>query len=160
MQENTHVYRCLVAEESAGVFHSRGAGAWTARATDKKERKDGPRKPSLTMRRSFASPSPSGARVAVSNFSSMTRTDVQDQRRIFRRCCCRSLTTAKWCRSCWWPFRVVGYVIVSKHGIQVGRLRTPLWASIYIFPLNITASEVLPANNHFFSSLAHQTWRT
>ena len=40
-------------------------------------------------------------------------------------CCCCSLITAKWCRSCW-SFRVVGYVIVSKHGIQVGRLHTPV----------------------------------
>ena len=39
MQENTNVRRCLVAEEPAGV--SRGAGARTARATDKKEGKDG-----------------------------------------------------------------------------------------------------------------------
>ena len=64
-----------------------------------------------------------------------------DQCRITRRCCCCSLTTAKLCRSCWWPFRVVGYAIVSKHGIQVGRLRTPMWANIY-FSINITASEV------------------
>ena len=27
MQGNTHVHGCLVAEEPAGVFHSRGAGA-------------------------------------------------------------------------------------------------------------------------------------
>ena len=39
MQEITHVHRCLVAEEPAGVFHSRGAGARTVRATVKKERK-------------------------------------------------------------------------------------------------------------------------
>ena len=69
----------------------------------------GHRKSSLTLRRSFPSLSPTCARVALSNFSSMTRTDVQDQCRINRRCC--SLTTAKRCCACWWPSRVVGYVI-------------------------------------------------
>ena len=36
---------------------------------------------------------------------------------------------------------------LSKRGIQVGRLRT-MGVPIY-FPINITASEVLPPNNHF-----------
>ena len=39
-------------------------------------------------------------------------------------------------------------VAISKHGIQVGRLRT-MGVHIYL-PINITASEVLPPNNHFF----------
>ena len=73
----------------------------------------GCRKSSLTLRRSFPSPSPSCAGVAVSNFASMTRTDVQDQCRIIRRCCCCSLTTAKRCRSCWWPSRVVVILLPS-----------------------------------------------
>ena len=67
----------------------------------------GHRKLSLTPRRCFPSRSPSGACVALSNFFSMTKTDVQYQCRIMRRCCCCSLTTAKSCRSCgghfaWW----------------------------------------------------------
>ena len=37
------------------------------------------KKSSLTLRRSFHSPSPSWACVAVSNVSSIARTDVQDQ---------------------------------------------------------------------------------
>ena len=58
----------------------------------------------------------------------------EDRFRIIRRCCCFSLTTAKWCRSCWWLFRAVGYVILSKLDIQVGRLLcTPIWAYIYFF---------------------------
>ena len=61
----------------------------------KRKERTGHRKSSLTLHRSFPSPPPSCARVAVSDFSSMTRTDVQDQRRIIRRCCCCSLTTAK-----------------------------------------------------------------
>ena len=75
----------------------------------KRKERTGHRKSSLTRRRSFPSPSPSCVRVAVSNFSSMTGTDVQDQYRI-NRCCC-SVTTAKRCRSYWWPSRVVGDVI-------------------------------------------------
>ena len=67
-------------------------------------------KSSLTQRRSFPFPSPSCARVSVSNVSSMTGTDDQDQCRI-NRCCCNSLPTAKRCRSCWWPSPVVGDVI-------------------------------------------------
>ena len=37
---------------------------------------------------------------------------------------------------------------LSKHGVQVGRLRT-MGVHTY-FPINITASEVQPPNNHFF----------
>ena len=37
---------------------------------------------------------------------------------------------------------------LSKHGIQVGRLRT---VGVHIhFPINVNASEVLPPKNHFF----------
>ena len=39
MQENTHVHRCLVVEDPAGVFHARMAGAKSVRATDGKETK-------------------------------------------------------------------------------------------------------------------------
>ena len=39
MQENTHVHLCLVAEDPAGLFHARSAGACSVRATDGKERK-------------------------------------------------------------------------------------------------------------------------
>ena len=82
----------------------------------KRKERPGHRKSSLTLRRLF-SPSPSCARVAVYNFSSMTRTDVQGQCRSICRFCCCSLTTAKRCRSCW-SCRVVGYAILSKHSIQ------------------------------------------
>ena len=60
----------------------------------KRKERTGHRKSSLTLRRSFPCSSPSGARVEVSNFSSMTRADVQDQCRIIRHCYYR-LTTAK-----------------------------------------------------------------
>ena len=79
----------------------------------RKKVKDGSSKSLLALRHSFPSPSPSCARFALSNFSSMTRTDVQDQCRIIRRCCCCSLTTAKRCRSCWWPSRVVVILLPS-----------------------------------------------
>ena len=40
MQENTHVHRCLVAEDPAGMFHARSTGRWSVRATcGKKERR-------------------------------------------------------------------------------------------------------------------------
>ena len=97
----------------------------------KRKGRTGHRKSSLTLRRSFPSPSPSCARVAVSNCSLMTRTDVQDQCRIIRRCCCCSLTTAKWCRFWWWPFCVVGYVIFFRSAASKSA-DCVLWAYIYI----------------------------
>ena len=112
----------------------------------KTKEKMGHLKSSGTLRRSFSAPSPSCARVVLSNSSSMTRTksNVRDECRIIRRCCCWSLTTAKIMTS----FLVVAIsrsglcYFLSKRGVQVGRLRT-MGVPIY-FPVNITASEVLP----------------
>ena len=115
IQENTHVHRCLVAEDLAGMFHARSTGRWSVRATyGEKKKTTGHRISSPVLRRSFPSPSPSCARVVVSNVSSMAGTDVPDQCRIHRCCrccCCCSLTPAKWCRSCWSPLRVVRDII-------------------------------------------------
>ena len=80
-----------------------------------------------------------------------------DQCRITRRCCFCSLTTAKWGRSCWWPFRVVGYVILSKHGIQVGRLRTPIWAYLYIIQYISLLLKFYSQMTISFTLLVHQT---
>ena len=128
------------------------------RSCYRKERKErtSHRKYSLTLRRSFPSPSPSCARVAVSNVSSMTRTDVQDQCRIIRRCCCCcSLTTAKLCRSCSWPFRVPSsglcYSFEARHPSRPTSY--PHMGEHIFFPINITASEVLLPNHHLFYCL-------
>ena len=99
----------------------------------KRKGRTGHRKSLLTLRRSFPCPSPSCARFAVSNFSSITRTDVQDQRRIIRRCRCCSLTTAKWWRSRW-PCRVliVGYVIFRSTASKSADC-VPPYGRTYIF---------------------------
>ena len=79
----------------------------------RKKETTGHRRSSSMLHRSFLSSSPSCARVVVSNVSSMTGTDVPDQCRIHRCCCCGcSLTTAKLSRSCWSPSRVEGDVIL------------------------------------------------
>ena len=138
IQENTHVHRCLVAEKPAGVFYSsRSAGAWNARAKDKKTKeRTGHRKSSRTLRRSFPSPSPSCARVAVSNFSSMTRgqnlmfgTNVE----LFAAAAAAAVwqLRTKWCRSWWWLFRVVGYVIFFRSTASKSA-DCILWAYIYL----------------------------
>ena len=56
--------------------------------------------------------------------SSMARTDVEDQCIVSRRCCyCCSLTTAKLCRPCWWPFRHLRHSFEARH---------PSWPTAYI----------------------------
>ena len=86
----------------------------------------------------------------------MMRTDVQEQCRIIRRCCCCSLTTAKRCRSCW-SFRVVHFVIFPCTASKSAD-RVPPYGRTYFFPLNITAYEVLPPNNRLFYSLDTPNW--
>ena len=115
----------------------------------KGKERTGHRKYLLTLRRSFHSPSPSCARVTVSNFSSMTRTDVQDQCRVIRRGCCCSLTTS---------FLLVA---ISRNGFcYFFEARHPSRPTAYchmgvhiFFLVNTTVSEVLPPNNHSFHSL-------
>ena len=132
MQENTHVHGCLVAEKPTGVFYSsRSAGAHEPLVLPiKNKRNEGSRKSSRTLRRSFPSPSSSCARVAVSNFSSMTRTesDVRHECRTIRRLqsdnCEINVIGGGHSRS--------GLLcsFLSKHSIQVGRL---YYRRTYIF---------------------------
>ena len=122
----------------------------------KGKERTGHRKYLLTLRRSFHSPSPSCARVTVSNFSSMTRTDVQDQCRVIRRGCCCSLTTS---------FLLVAisrngfcYFFEARHpsrptaychmGVHILFLVIPLFPKFY------------PQITIHFTLLVHQSWCT
>ena len=77
MLGNTHVYRCLVAEEPDSTRE--GPAHEPLVLPIRKKGKDGPSKTFANAASPFPSPSPSGARVAVFSVFSMTRTDVQDQ---------------------------------------------------------------------------------
>ena len=143
MQENTHVRRCLVAEEPAGV--SRGAGARTARATDKKEGKDGSSKIaaslfsfSISLLRSFC-----GVQLflddedrysgPMQNYSSilLLQSDNCEMMSFLL-----VISRSGFCHFCEarHPSRPTAFPFMGVHTM---------------FPINTTASEVLLPNNHY-----------
>ena len=139
MQENTHVHRCLVAEEPAGVFHSsRSAGAWTARATDEKQRKGRvtenlrERCVALFLLRlplALVLRCPPFPRWRGQNLMFGTNVELL----VAAAAAVWQLRT-KWCRSWWWPFRVliVGYVIFFR-STAFKSADCVLWAYTHIF---------------------------
>ena len=154
MQENTHVHRCLVAEEPAGVFHSsRIAGAWTARVPDKKQRKgrvtENLREGCVAL---FLLHLPLALVLRCPTFPRWRGQNLMfgNHAEIFV-----AAAAAVWqlrntlCRSCWWPFCVVGYSFEARHQ----RRPTAYYGRTLYFQIIITASEVLLPNNHLFYSL-------
>ena len=135
MQENTHDHRCLVAEDPAGVFHSsRSAGAWTARATDRKQRRgrvtENLRERCVAL---FLLHLPLALVLRCPTFPRWRGQNIMFGANVELFVAAAAAVwqlRTKWCRS-WWSFRVVGYVILFRSTASKSA-DCVLWAYIHI----------------------------